>query len=131
MTHPKTHRIFALLLGSTGLFALVSALYTWGDGPLWEQTELTHVLIPWGDLLLAGPTGMAAGYGLWTGKRWGRAMAMFAAGIFVFGSILVGVMVVWHGPPYPWKLLLPGATGMAIGIAYAVWNIRKLVMRDG
>jgi hypothetical protein len=49
------NRIFAWLFILTGIFAIAGGLYIWGDGNIFDQSELVRVLIPWADIILTGP----------------------------------------------------------------------------
>ena len=118
----KTHQIFSLLFGSTGIFAIASALYTWGEGVLWEQQKLVDVWIPWADLVLAGPVSLMAAVGLWQQRWWNYIPGLVCSGIYGFGSTLVFIEMVWHGQ-YPVRLIIPSFSGLGIAISYIIWIV--------
>ena len=60
----KTIKFFTWLFLSTGIFTIVGALYSWGDGPIYAQDDLLKVLVPWGDLIITGPLSLLAAYGV-------------------------------------------------------------------
>lgn len=55
------NKFFTVLFILTGIFAILGALYTWGEGSIFEQHELAKILIPWADILLTGPISILAG----------------------------------------------------------------------
>ena len=85
----KTAKLFSWLFLSTGIFAIVGALYTWGDGPIYQQKDLLAVLVPWADLLITGPLSLLAAYGVWKRALGGFILGLLVSGIYLFGSGLV------------------------------------------
>jgi hypothetical protein len=79
------HRIFGILFLLTGLFAILGGLYTWGDGSIFNQSELIKVLIPWADIIFTGPLSMIAGIGLLKQHAWAVKTCVFLSGGYVFG----------------------------------------------
>jgi len=114
-------RIFSWLFLSTGIFAIIGALYTWGEGPIFSQERLLSVLVPWGDLLVTGPLSLLAAFGVGRKKSWGQICGLMVCGIYIFGSALVYITLAWYGAPYPIQLALPPLAGLAIGIGFPVW----------
>ena len=88
-----TSRLFAGLFLSTGVFALVGALFTWGEGWLFYQKDLTISLIPLTDLIFTAPLSLLAGYGIWVKKSCGIALGLVTSGVYMFGSVQVYIMV--------------------------------------
>ena len=117
----KNTRIFSWLFLSTGVFAIVGALYTWGEGLIFTQEHLLSVLVPWGDLLITGPLSLVAAFGVGKRKSWGQICGKMVCGIYIFGSALVYISLAWHGTPYPIQLALPPLAGVAIGVSFPVW----------
>lgn len=117
----KTCSTFSWLFLSTGIFAIVGALYTWGAGPLREARDLSAALIPWADLLLTGPLSLLAAFGIIRRRSWGTLLGLLCCGIYLFGSLLVYITLLWQGPPYPLQLALPPLFGIGLGTAYPVW----------
>ncbi len=122
----KTSKFFSWLFLSTGIFAIVGALYTWGDGPIYNQKNLLAVLVPWADLLITGPLSLLAAYGVWKRLSWGNALGLMVCGIYLFGSALVYISLLWNGAPYPLELALPPIVGIGFGIIYPIWVLRNL-----
>jgi hypothetical protein len=122
--------IFSWLFTATGIFAILGALYTWGEGPILEQTSLLCILLPWGDLLITGPFSLLTAIGLFKHTKWAPVLGLMTSGIYVFGSTLVNVCLVWNGPPYPLQLALPALAGLLIGISYPGWFLRRLDHSD-
>jgi hypothetical protein len=121
----KTIKIFSWMFLSTGIFAIVGALYTWGDGPLYLQDDLLTALVPWADLLFTGPISILAAYGVISRKNWGFVLGLMACGIYLFGSALVYISVFWIGAPYPMKLVLPPIVGVLFSIIYPIWAVKN------
>jgi len=42
----KTRKFFSWLLLSTGVFAIMGAIYTWGEGPIIAQDDLLQFWFP-------------------------------------------------------------------------------------
>lgn len=118
-------RIFGILFVLTGIFALAGGFYTWGDGSIFSQTELLHVLIPWADILLTAPISIAGGVGILRNSRWGFLIGLVCSDIYIFGSVLVFITIIWNNN-YSIFLILPSGSGLAIGVGYIVYRIRVL-----
>ena len=121
----KTSKFYSWLFLSTGIFAIVGALYTWGDGPIYHQKNLVAVLVPWADLLITGPLSLLAAYGVGKRKSWGFIVGLMVSGIYLFGSALVYISLFWNGAPYPLKLALPPVVGIGFGIIYPIWVMKN------
>ena len=119
-----TETIFAWLFLTTGVFAIVGSLYTWGDGPLFSEVDLVDFQLPMADLLLTGPLSIIASIGIWKQKKWGRALGLMAGGIFVFGSIEVYIGLIWNGPPFPPELIIPPLFGIGIAVAFLIYTLK-------
>ena len=119
-----TDRWFSLLFFLTGFFALVSGLSTWGEGPIFTQTELVKAWIPVSDLVLTGPVSLATAYGLRRGRPWGRLLGLVTSGVYLLGSVLVGTELLWKGPPYAWTLVIPALAGVSLAVAYLAVQLR-------
>jgi hypothetical protein len=121
----KTSKFSSWLFLSTGIFAIVGALYTWGDGPIYHQKNLLAVLVPWADLLITGPLSILAAFGVWKMRSWGYLLGMMVCGIYMFGSALVYISLIWNGAPYPPELAYPPILGIGFGIAYPTWVLKN------
>jgi hypothetical protein len=119
----KISEFFSWLFLSTGIFAIVGALYTWGDGPIYHQKDLLAVLIPWADLLITGPLSLLAAFGVWKMRSWGYLLGLMVCGIYLFGSALVYISLIWNGAPYPPELAYPPILGIGFGITYPIWAL--------
>lgn len=117
-------RTFGVLFILTGIFAIVGGLYTWGDGSIFAQTELLTVLIPMADVLLTGPVSLASGYGILRDRAWGRVFALFTSGIYLFGSVLVFITMVWDRD-YSIFLGIPAVSGGLIGAGFVAFTLRN------
>ena len=82
----KIEKFISWMFLSTGVFAIVGALYTWGEGPLYLEDDLLTALVPWADLLFTGPLSILAAYGIFIRKDWGHVVGLMVCGIYLFGS---------------------------------------------
>lgn len=116
-------RLFSWLFLLTGIFAILGGLYTWGEGVIFNQNELVQVLIPWADIVLTGPVSIISAYGLSKGRNWGGKLGLTTSGIYVFGSLLVFISMIWNGN-YSILLLIPAISGFCIGVAFIFSRLR-------
>jgi len=114
----KIYSVFAWLFFTTGVFAVVGSLYSWGEGWLFNQFNLSNGLVPLGDLILTAPLSFIASCGLWFKKVWGVYIGLLTSGIYSFGSVLVFISVIWRGSPYPVQLIIPPVVGLLIAISF-------------
>ena len=117
-------KIFGILFILTGIFAIAGGLYTWGDGSIFSQTELLTVLIPWADIILTGPISLISGYGILKNLNWGRILGLFTSGIYILGSVLVFITIVWNNN-HSIFLIFPSISGLLIGAGFVVFTIRE------
>ena len=115
---------FGILFILTGIFAIAGGLYTWGNGSIFHQTELLTVLIPWADIILTGPISLISGYGIIKNTNWGKILGLLTSGIYIFGSVLVFITIVWK-KDYSVFLIVPSISGFAIGAGFVVFTIRE------
>jgi len=120
-----SYRIFSLLFFTTGLFAFVGSLFCWGEGWLFEQTNLLNIILPLADLILTAPLSILTAYGIASQKYWGIYLGIFTSGIYSLGSILVFILVIWNGSPYPLQLIIPPIFGLSISILYVIWVLKN------
>ncbi len=116
-------RLFGILFLLTGVFAFVGGIYTWGTGLLFVQSDLSKSLIPWGDIIITAPISILSAVGLFNKKKWGEKLGLASSGIYVFGSVLVFVEVVWTAN-YVYKLLIPSIIGFMIGLSFIIKSIK-------
>jgi uncharacterized membrane protein (DUF2068 family) len=117
-------KTFGILFILTGVFAIVGGLYTWGDGSIFSQTELLTVLIPWADIILTGPISLVSGYGILKNLNWGRILGLLTSGIYIIGSVLVFITIIWNND-FSVFLLVPSISGLLIGAGFVVFTIRE------
>jgi hypothetical protein len=127
----KVLRIYAFLFIATGIFALVSSLFTWGGGWLFFQKNLLDFLLPMADLIISYPISLASGFGILKQKSWGIYLGLMTSGIYIFGSILVYIILLWQGFPYPLELLIPPIFGLAIAISFCIFIFKNFRFDEG
>ncbi len=118
------NKLFGILFLLTGFFAIVSGLYTWGDGSIFDQQELEKVLIPWTDIILTGPLSLICGYGILKNQNWGHILGLCTSGIYIFGSILVFISIFWNRD-YSACLIVPALFGFLIGLSFTILFLTK------
>lgn len=121
----QTNKIFAFLFISTGFFAVIGALFTWGDGWLFAKENADNMLLPLADLIVSGPISLLAAFGVLYKKRWGNAIGLVTCGVYIFGSVLVYILVFKNGNPYPVRFLIPPIFGLGISIWFIFWAIQN------
>lgn len=118
---------FGILFILGGVFAILGGLYTWGDGSIFSQTELLSVLIPWADIILTGPISLISlisGYGVLKNHSWGRILGLVTSGIYMLGSVLVFIEIVWNND-YSVFLIVPSVSGLCIGLGFVVFSLKE------
>jgi hypothetical protein len=117
---------FGVLFLMTGIFAISRGFYTWGDGYILSQSNLIKVLIPWADIIFTGPVSLLTGYGLLKQKVWSNPLGLFTSGVYVFGSILVFILMFWNSH-FQIHLFVPALSGLIIGMAFLIFQLNKLI----
>jgi hypothetical protein len=120
------HKSFGILFLLTGIFAISGGFYTWGDGYILSQSQLIKILIPLSDIIFTGPVSLLTGWGLLKKRNWGNHLAMFTSGVYVFGSVLVFVLLVWN-KQFQWHLFVPALSGLTIGMTFLILQIRASI----
>jgi hypothetical protein len=82
------------------------------------------VLIPWADIILTGPISLISGYGILKNLNWGRILGLFTSGIYILGSVLVFITIVWNNN-YSIFLIFPSISGLLIGVGFVVFTLRE------
>ncbi|MBI1307290.1 MAG: hypothetical protein GC181_11870 [Bacteroidetes bacterium] len=116
-------KLFGILFILTGIFAILGGLYTWGDGPLLNQTELIKLLIPAADVILTGPASLICGYGVLKKLYWADLIAIAVSGIYIFGSVLVFISLLWN-QNFSALLIIPAVSGFSIGLGFIIFRLR-------
>jgi len=117
-------KAFGILFILTGIFAIAGGFYTWGDGIIFDKSELVKVLIPWADIILTGPLSLLCGYALLKKYFWGQILGLCTSGIYIFGSLLVFINIFWNDN-YSIYLLIPAIFGFFIGLGFIVFEIKR------
>ncbi|MDX2190641.1 MAG: hypothetical protein SFY32_12330 [Bacteroidota bacterium] len=122
----KIHKIFAIFFLGTGVFALIGSIYTWGEGPIYYQVQFEKVWLPLADLIVTGPLSIISVIGLWKQKKWGLIAGLVTSGVYILGSVMVYIQIIWTGPPYKLQLVIPSLFGTAIALSYIYWRKSNL-----
>ncbi len=97
---------------------------------MFSQTQLAKVLIPWADVLLTAPLSIASGIGLMRKKQWAYYLAAATSGIYLFGTALVFISMIWNRD-YSVFLIVPASSGGTIALLYLSWVIKGKAQRSG
>ena len=114
----KRSKTYAICFFTFGLFAIIGSLFSWGKGWLFTQKFLPDVLIPILDLIITFPLSIISSIGLWKNRKFGITIGLVTCGVYLFGSILVLITVVWNGAPNPIHLILPAILGISFSIVF-------------
>ncbi|WP_371805315.1 hypothetical protein [Candidatus Lokiarchaeum ossiferum] len=117
----KQAKILSISLYLTGIFAIVGALYRWGDGPIFNAPAGTDLQLYITDMLITAPATIISGIGFQKLKKWVVISGIFTSGILIYGSALVYVDVILNGAPYLLKLIIPPIFGISLSIAIMIW----------
>jgi len=117
-------KTYGILFVLTGIFAIAGGFYTWGDGSIFDNSQLIKVLIPWADIILTGPLSLICGYGLIKNKKWGQALGLITSGIYSFGSLLVFITMIWN-KDFSIFLIVPAFSGLLIALGFVYSYLRK------
>lgn len=118
------NKAFGILFILTGFFAIAGGLYTWGEGSIFAQNQLVKVLIPWADIILTGPISLVCGFGILKNRYWGRVLGLTTSGIYIFGSVLVFISVLWN-KDYSIYLIVPAFSGLIIGLGFTISMLKR------
>jgi hypothetical protein len=116
---------FRSLLGyltlSTGIFALISSLYSWGEGLIFT-VETPMILIIAADLFITVPASLILSYGIFDRKPWVSGFRWFPIGMYLWGSAMVYIIELSGGAPYNIIFLLIPLSGISLAIFLILWK---------
>jgi len=119
-------KVFGWIFLLTGIFCIISSLYAWGEGWLFSVSNLDTFLIPMADLVSTGPLSLITAYGILKRKAWGVKFGILTAGIYIFGSVLVFITLVWRGSPYAIQLIIPSVFGFVFAISFFNYSFKRV-----
>jgi hypothetical protein len=122
--NPIPVKIMAGLLFLFGLAALFGSLFMWGEGFILTTPGDLSFAIP--DIFINAPASLIAAFGLWQMKRYGFAAAQFVAGLYLYASLKIFVMVAQENLPATAEIILPQALAVlvALGLVFYLWPIQ-------
>lgn len=106
----------------TGVFAMVGAMYRWGEGPLFTAPPGTDVQLFYAEIIVCGPVSFIAAAGYWKMKKWGLFAGLVSTGIYLYGSAMVYVSVFQAGFPIPLQLVIPPIFGIGLSVVILWWS---------
>jgi hypothetical protein len=81
--------------------------------------------MPLADLIVTTPLSLLAASGILNGRKWGFKIGLIASGVYILGSVLVFITLVWQGSPYSFKLIFPSI----FGLLFSIWFITYTLFR--
>ncbi len=72
------------------------------------------------DLISIGPLSFISAFGIFKMKNWGLKLGTLTSGAYIYSSFLVFIILIWHGPPYPFELIIPSLSGLIIGVSFLI-----------
>lgn len=113
---------------ATGFFALIGALYRWGEGSLFNAPENSNLTIYLADIILAAPVSFLSAYCMSKYPHWGIIFGNITAGIYLYGSAMVYISIIQNIFDPALKLIIPPIFGICLSIAIIYWSI--LLLKD-
>ena len=110
---------------------MIGGVYSWGEGFIFSQKEISKILLPLSDLFLAGPLSLFTAIGIYHQKAWGFFLGILLSGVFIHGSVLVFISEIHRGLPANLSYIIPALLGLIFSIAFAYWTFknRKLLLK--
>ena len=119
-------KILAGLLILLGLFAGAGSLFMWGQGFLFTFPKDVKLASPMADFFINFPVSILAGIGLWRMRKFGYIAAQFAAGFYIYASVLIFVDMFQGALPATPEIWAPQTLAVLIGLVlvFGLWQVR-------
>lgn len=118
-------KIISLFLLFTGVFAFFGSLYSWGSGFIFLVPAGPDFILIITDLIITAPISLIASYNLWNQRKWCIYLNWLVAGLYIYGSTAVYVMLFQQGPPFQAGLLLPPIFGFGFSFILIIWSLNN------
>jgi len=124
---PGIITILAVLFILFGLAALFGSLFLWGEGFILNFPEGIDLGLPAADILINAPASILTAIGLWGMCRWGKYMAWFTAGFYLYASVEIFAHYAQLGELSKMEITLPQTVAviMAILVMIISWKHRE------
>lgn len=112
---PISVTILGYILILVGIFAFVGSVLLWGEGFILDPLPDTELVFPITDILINTPASIIAGIGLLKVKKWGKMMAWFVSGFYIYASVEIFVQVLQEGD-FPLEIIVPQVFAVIVAI---------------
>jgi len=113
---PEMITILSILLVLFGLAALFGSLFLWGEGFILNFPEGVDLGLPAADILINAPASILTAIGLWGMRRWGKYMAWFTAGFYLYASVEIFAHYAQLGELSKIEITLPQIVAVIVAI---------------
>ena len=129
--NPVIIKILAALFFLFGLAALFGSLFLWGEGFILNFPEGVDLGLPAADILINAPASILTAIGLWGMRSWGKYMAWFTAGFYLYASVEIFVHYAQLGELSNMAITLPQAVAVlaAVVVMSVSWKYRDRFTR--
>ena len=123
---PFPVKIISVVLIILGIFAGIGSLILWGQGFLFDFPKDVKLSTPVADFFINFPVSVIAGIGLWQMRKYGYIASQFAAGIYIYASVLIFADMVQGDLAATPEIWLPQGLAIAIGLilVFYLWTLR-------
>ncbi len=128
---PVIFKILAVLFFLFGLAALFGSLFLWGEGFVLSFPEGVDLGLPVADILINAPASILTAIGLWGMRKWGKYMAWFTAGFYLYASVEIFAHYAQLGELSNMAITLPQAVAVLAAVVVMVvsWKYRDRFTR--
>ena len=124
---PVIIKILAALFFLFGLAALFGSLFLWGEGFILNFPVGVDLGLPAADILINAPASILTAVGLWGMRRWGKYMAWFTAGFYLYASVEIFVHYAQLGELSNMAITMPQSVAVLAAVVVMVisWKYRN------
>lgn len=123
---PLMVKVLAVILILFGLFAGAGSLMLWGQGFLFAFPKDVSLATPMADFFINFPVSVLAGVGLWHMRFYGYIAAQFAAGFYIYASVLIFIDMLQVKLPLSPEIWVPQTAAVIVGLllVFFLWRVR-------
>jgi hypothetical protein len=105
----------------TGIFAIVGALYTWGDGIIFTvESDFLPIIVL--DLFLIGPMCLMLSLAIFTQNHQMRTLKLIVVGMLITSSLMVYITEFLDGSPFDIIIILLPIMGLLLSLGLIIWE---------
>jgi len=123
---PVMVKVLAVTLILFGIFAGVGSMMLWGQGFLFAFPKNISLATPIADFFINFPVSVLAGVGLWQMRKYGYIAAQFAAGFYIYASVLIFTDMFQGELPVSPEIWVPQTAAVIVGLllVFYLWMVR-------